>query len=166
MLRDVEPFRFDRSWHFPLPAEQFWSSIERVDDFPRWWGWLRSFRADGLVAGGRATFVVQSALPFQLHFDIDLIEVVAPRMVVAHVDGDLQGPARLIVEPDGDDSNVSLSWRLVPRDRMLRTMTSLSRPLMAWSHDQIVGLGLRQFRRQLLAEHRRAVTDVDPRGED
>jgi hypothetical protein len=150
--RLVEPFCFDRSFSFPLTVEDFWHAIERVDEFPRWWGWLRSFDSDGLVTGGRAAFVVQSALPYQLSFSLELIEVTAPRLVVADVRGDLAGRARLEIDPEADGCRARLAWQLTPLDSVLRRMASFSRPLMAWSHDQVVRLGLGQFRRHILAQ--------------
>jgi uncharacterized protein YndB with AHSA1/START domain len=147
----MEPFRFDRAWEFPLSPEQFWATIERVEDLPRWWGWLRSFRSDGLVAGGRSEFVVQSALPYKLHFDVVLDTVERPRTVRAFVAGDLAGPAGLDIDPTPSGCRTRLSWALEPRASLLRTMASVSRPLMAWSHDQVVRLGVVQFRRQVLA---------------
>jgi hypothetical protein len=147
----MEPFCFDRSWFFPLSASDFWSVVSQVEDFPRWWGWLRSLEADGLVEGGHANFVVQSALPFQLRFSVDVDHVDPPREARVLVDGDLRGPARLEVTPLDDGCSARLWWELEPQAPLLRTMASLSRPLMAWSHDQIVRLGVAQFRRQVIA---------------
>lgn len=147
----MEPFRFDRSWEFPLAPDEFWATVERVDQFPRWWGWLRTFRSDGLVEGGRSEFVVQSALPYALHFEVRLDIVRPPRTVRAAISGDLAGPAGLDVEPTPAGCRTRLSWALEPRSSLLRTMAWISRPLMAWSHDQVVRLGVNQFRRQVLA---------------
>jgi uncharacterized protein YndB with AHSA1/START domain len=147
----MEPFRFDRAWEFPLSPDEFWEAVARVDEFPRWWGWLRSFRSDGLVAGSRSDFIVQSALPYKLHFEVVLDRVEPPRSVEAIIGGDLAGPASLDIERAGEGCRARLAWELEPRDALLRTMASISRPLMAWSHDQVVRLGIAQFRRQLLA---------------
>jgi uncharacterized protein YndB with AHSA1/START domain len=151
MVPTAEPFRFDRSWRFPLTRDDLWDEISRVEQFPRWWGWLRSFSADGLIPGGHAEFVVQSALPYQLRFTVDLLDIEEGRRIEAEVGGDLQGPAQLEVEDADEGCDVRLAWQLVPHDRLLKTMSQVSRPLMAWSHDQVVRLGVREFQRQIVS---------------
>lgn len=143
------PFAFDRSWEFPIDPPTFWSIVRETDRFPLWWGWLRSFDSGGLVVGATTDFVVQGALPYQLHFVVEVTRVVEPRLVETQVAGHLEGPASLGVEPAPDGSRVRLSWELEPRDPTLRRLAALSHPLLAWSHDQVVDLGVRQFRRRI-----------------
>ena len=38
---------FRRSYLFPVPPATVWSSIEDVEHFPAWWGWLGHFRMVG-----------------------------------------------------------------------------------------------------------------------
>lgn len=148
----AEPFRFDRAWTFPLAAGELWGHLERVDEYPRWWGWLREFRSAGLEPGATSSFVVQSALPRPLRFDVELTAVEPARLVAGWVSGDLEGPATLTLAPHPGGCRARLAWQLQPDDVLLRALSKVSRPFMAWSHDQIVQLGVRQFRRRVLAE--------------
>ena len=45
-------FHSDRTWTFPVDAEDLWARIAAVDEFPRMWPWLRSFDARGGLKSG------------------------------------------------------------------------------------------------------------------
>jgi hypothetical protein len=143
------PFVFDQAWDFPVTAEVFWRTVQATDEYPRWWGWLRSFHADGLEAGTKAEFVVQGALPYRLRFVVAIERVVDERLVEAGVSGDLEGPASLEVEPTSEGCRAHLRWRLEPHEPLLRHLARVSHPLLAWSHDQVIAMGVAQFRRRL-----------------
>jgi hypothetical protein len=149
-LPRVAPFEFDRAWDFPVPPETFWATIVQTDEYPLWWGWLRSFDSPGVVAGSETEFVVQGALPYQLHFIVAVDRVVEQETVETHVLGDLEGLAALRLAPDHDSGCIArLTWTLEPKEPFLRRLSVISHPLLAWSHDQVVSMGVRQFRRRL-----------------
>jgi uncharacterized protein YndB with AHSA1/START domain len=145
----VAPFSFDRSWGFAVSTERFWATVSDTREFPRWWGWLRSFESEGLVDGATTEFVVQGALRYQLHFVVRVDRVVATERVDTTVDGDLVGPASLELEPTDEGCTARLLWHLEPREPLLRRRSQLSHPLLTWSHDQVVAMGVAQFRRRL-----------------
>jgi len=145
----VAPFRFDRSWEFPMSPQEFWDTVSHTDQFPLWWGWLRSFESGGLTAGATTRFSVQGALPSGLDFVVTVDRVVEPELVETSVTGHLEGPAKLELSPDGDGCRARLSWLLEPRDTVVRRLAIVSHPLLAWSHDQVVNMGVNQFRRRL-----------------
>jgi hypothetical protein len=149
LSRRPAPFEFDRSWHFATSPESFWRTVEQTDEYTRWWCWLRSFDADGLEEGAKAEFVVQAALPYKLHFVVAIDRVVEERLVEASVSGDLEGPAALEVAPEGEGTRAALRWHLEAREPLLRKVATFSHPLLAWSHDQVVAMGVAQFRRRL-----------------
>ena len=72
----------------------------RTDEYPLWWGWLRSFQSGGLVVGSTTDFVVQGALPYKLHFVVRIDQVSDAQIVETTVTGDLEGPAMLEITPD------------------------------------------------------------------
>jgi hypothetical protein len=143
------PFVFDRAWDFAVPSAVFWRTVQATDEYPKWWGWLRSFRADGLRVGTKAEFVVQGALPYKLSFVVAIDRVIDEQLVETDVSGDLQGPATLWLEPTDEGCRARLRWRLEPHERLLRNLARVSHPLLAWSHDQVVAMGVEQFRRRL-----------------
>jgi hypothetical protein len=145
----AQPFRFDRSFDLAVDASTVWQVLERTDDYSEWWSWLESFDADGLQPGP-AKAVIRSPLGYRLRVEIDVREVVPGRRLRTEVRGDLEGPARLDLEPSGTGSTARLWWELTLRQRLLRRLLPPARPLMEWGHDQIVARALRDFRQRAL----------------
>jgi len=145
-----EPFRFDR--HFDLDADRpaVWRALERPDRYPTWWSWLRSLEGGDLREGAVARCVVRAPLPYTLRFDVVVDRVVREELVETHVRGDLEGPARLELAPRDGGCTARLVWTLDLRDTFLRPLSIVTRPAMAWAHDRVVALGLRQFERAAL----------------
>ena len=150
MTARQEPFRFDRTWVFPVAPKAFWRAISRTRDFPRWWPWLRRLDGDGLVEGGRADALVRGPIPYNLEFTVAVDELVPERRVDASVDGDVSGPARLEVDAHPDGSQVRLSWTMELRRPRLRAAARVARPVMEWGHDWVVANGVEQFLRRAL----------------
>jgi hypothetical protein len=145
-------FHFDRAWAFSVPPRQLWAVVSRTHDFRTWWSWLRDFDAPGVHTGARAYCVIQSPLPYALRLDIDVERAEEPSVIETYVRGDLDGPARLEIAPgtDGAGSTARLVWELEVRDRMLRQLSRVARPLMVWAHDRVVATGVEQFRKRAL----------------
>ncbi|WP_208026842.1 hypothetical protein [Rhabdothermincola sediminis] len=148
------PFRFDRTWTFPVTAGAFWAMIERTEDFPEWWRWLRAFDADGLYRGARARFEIRAPLPYTLRFEVQVVEVMERAVVGTTVAGDLTGPARLELLEVPGGCRARLCWALTPTNPAIGRLARVARPLLAWSHDQIVRAGVRQFE-QVVTAHAR-----------
>ncbi len=147
------PFRFDRGWDFAVTPEQLWTTFEQTDRYREWWPWLKDLRLAGADAGGgaafqpgsQATVVIQAPLPYQLHCVVHIHEAEAARRLVAHVTGDLQGPARLELSPTATGTSARMAWTLDVQSSLLRPLATIARPALAWAHDRIVERGLVQF---------------------
>ncbi len=145
------PFRFDRTWLFPVPPDALWAVLEQTDHYVAWWSWLREFDADGLRAGTRARATIQAPLPYALRCTIRVDEVRPGARVQTTVSGDLRGPARLELEPVEGGSTARLVWSLDLGNPVLAHMARFGRPIMSWAHDVVVATGVEQFRRRALA---------------
>jgi hypothetical protein len=146
------PFRFDRTWTFPVPPGELWRVLERTDRYGEWWSWLREFDADGLSAGTTAHCTIQSPLPYALHCDVRVVRVEPLVAIHTHIDGDLRGPARLEIAPTGEGSAARLVWSLDLGNPVLERLARFGRPLMSWAHDVVVTIGVEQFRRRALPD--------------
>ena len=146
------PFRFDRTWTFPVPPEELWAVLNRTDSYVDWWSWLRTFDATGIEPGATASCTIQSPLPYALRCTIHVGEVRAASFVHTTVDGDLRGPARLEIDRVDHGSTARLVWSLELGNPVLAGLARVGRPLMAWAHDVIVATGVEQFRRRALGD--------------
>lgn len=140
----------DRRHSFPVPPDELWEAMARVDAYREWWPWLRHFEAAPLVPGALWTATVQPPLPYRLQFDVQLGDVVAPRHVSAEISGDITGSARLEVRPSGDGSELHLVSELAPANAVLRGVAHLARPMVRYGHEWVLDTGLRQFRDRAL----------------
>jgi len=146
--------RSDRRHRFDVGSDALWTRIEAVEEYESWWPWLSGFSARGLVPGDTWRATVHPPLPYVLRFAIVLGEVEAPRRVEAHIDGDIEGWARLSLRDVDGGSEARLESVLSPRNGMLRRVATVARPLVAFGHDWVLDAGFRQFARRGLAETR------------
>jgi hypothetical protein len=152
------PFRFDRAWDFAVTPEELWATLEQTDRYTVWWPWLRELDVEGggLQTGATARLVIQAPLPYQLRCAIHVDEAVPARLLVGRVSGDLAGPARLELDPNGDGAAARLQWTLEVQSPRLRPLATVARPALSWAHDRIVERGLDQFEAHALQNRRPA----------
>jgi hypothetical protein len=127
-----------------------WRALSATDQYSTWWHWLRRIDTVELSEGSESACVVQGPLPYALRFRVRVVEVDPARLVRAQVYGDLEGPARLEIDPHHDGCTARLVWEVELCPAPLRAMALVGRPLMQWGHDWIVDSGVRQFRRRAL----------------
>ncbi|MFI5045491.1 MAG: SRPBCC family protein [Acidimicrobiia bacterium] len=148
------PFAFDRTCDFAVPPTDLWSTLARTDCYRTWWPWLRELHVDGdgLATGSVARLVIQAPLPYQLHCTLRVLDADPPHRLEAAVTGDLAGPARLELAPGAGGTAARMAWTLEGQSSLLRPLSVLARPALAWAHDRIVERGLDQFEANALAE--------------
>lgn len=148
----ARPFRFDGRWSFPATPDELWRVFSDTERLRQLWPWLRTVETSGLVEGTVSRCVIRAPVPYELEVDVAMLEVVPSRSVVAAVSGDLEGPARLDVAARPGGSEARMSWELEARDPLLRIASLLGRPVMEWGQRWVVDTGVRQFRREALAD--------------
>jgi uncharacterized protein YndB with AHSA1/START domain len=142
--------RSDRRHRFDVDRDELWAAMTAVREFPAWWPWLRTFDGEHLAAGERWDCTVQPPLPYALHFELAIDEVVTGELVTATISGDLEGSARLEVRdlPNVEDrrSEIRLRSDLTPTNRVLRTFAAVAKPVVRFGHDWVLDTGVQQFR--------------------
>jgi hypothetical protein len=98
-----------------------------------------------LTTGTVARFRIDPPLPYRLHLAVSVLDVVEGESVDTNVSGDLAGPARLEVAPDGDGATARLVWTLAVQRPALSLLERVARPVMVWGHDAVVSRGLDRF---------------------
>ena len=142
--------RSDQLHRFPVPPEELWAAMGRVDDYRTWWPWLRAFDAVELRDGEVWSATVRPPLPYRLRFDLRLHDVVAPSHVSAEVTGDLVGTARIEIVPIADGASLHVVSDLAPANRMLRSVMRVAPHVARFGHDWVLSTGLRQFNARAL----------------
>jgi hypothetical protein len=144
--------RSDRRHSFEASPEELWAAMARVEDYRRWWPWLRRFDAPGLERGATWTATVQPPLPYRLTFDLHLTTVDAPHVVAADITGDLEGEARIEVSPTPNGSLLHFTSALMPTNSVLRAVVQVAEPMARFGHQWVLDTGLRQFRARALSQ--------------
>ncbi|HEY2302611.1 MAG TPA: hypothetical protein VGH66_11995 [Acidimicrobiales bacterium] len=136
---------------FDASPQQVWAGMERVDDFPCWWHWLREFHVDGqaMTPGSVLRGVVCPPLPYRMQVMVRLVECVWPRLVRADVHGDLEGEAGLALETHGDRTRATAAWTIEMMQPPMRVAARLAHPLLRWGHDRVVETTVAGFRAQV-----------------
>lgn len=134
----------------PVPPDRLWERFRAVDEYSRWWPWLRSFEATALVEGEAWRCTVQPPLPYRVRFTIRLDAVRPCEHVEATIAGDIRGAASLIVSPHPSGSMLRLRSDLTPDSRHLRLAARILPPVVRAGHRWVVDTGARQFTQHAL----------------
>ena len=137
--------RSERRFEFDAAPPALWAVLGSVEDYPRWWPWLRRFDARALAPGEEWRCTVKPPLPYAVRFAIRFDEVEVERRIDATVEGDIEGPAQLLIEPSAGGSAVTLTSSLRPTHTVLKAAALLGRPLVRYGHDWVLDIGAGQF---------------------
>ena len=143
--QDRGRLRTDRSYPLGEGLQEAWDALASVDDYRRWWPWLRRFDAARLAPGERWEARILVPMPWSLRFSLDLHDVEAPVRVAATITGDIEGEATVTLEPVGDGAEIRLRSDLAPRHRLLRGVNRFVPVVSRRLHDHVVDRAFRQF---------------------
>ena len=137
--------RTDRRYPLEDPPDAVWRALESVEDYQRWWPWLRRFDARALSSGERWAARIRVPMPWSLRFQLELGDVRPPIGVDAAIAGDIEGTATVTVEPSGTGSTIRLQSALAPRHRLLRAVNRAVPGVSRRLHDHVVDKAFEQF---------------------
>jgi uncharacterized protein YndB with AHSA1/START domain len=143
---------YSNAFSFPCPPDQVWSAMRRLDRFERWWGWLKEFHVEGvgLEAGTVLHGVVVPPLPYRLGVRIALVDCVRPRHVDAAIHGDLEGSARIVLEPECGGTRAKVTSNIELVQIPLRAAARIAPWVLRWGHDRVVDATVTSFRSHVL----------------
>ena len=137
--------RSDRRYQLGMSPDELWPVLTRVEDYRRWWPWLRLCEARGFEEGARWRCVVQPPLPYTIEFELTLTEVEPARWTTASIEGDIVGTASIDLLPTDQGTEVRLVSHLAPSNPLLRGIARVARPVVQLGHDWVLDTGWRQF---------------------
>jgi hypothetical protein len=142
---------FHKQFRFAVPPEVVWHSIERTNDFERWWAWLGEFHLDspGLQTGAVLAGVVTPPLPYRMRVEVVLEKCVKPELIDAAVHGDLEGSAHLNLVSESGGTLATVAWTIEMMQRPMRLADRVAHPLLRWGHDRVVDATVAGFRRNV-----------------
>lgn len=143
----------DHDGRYLLPAgvDEVWARLTDVERFPRWWRWLRDFEVEppGMADGGVLRGDVVPPVPYRFHVAVHLDEVVPAERIVAHLTGDIVGPAQLDLAEHEAGCEATVRWSVEMQQPALRVAAQVARPAIEWGHDRVVAATVRGFQQVL-----------------
>ena len=142
---------YNAAFSLPCPPAEVGSAMGQFERYESWWGWLKQFRVEGfgLETGSVLHGVVQPAVPYRLAVRIELLECVRPQRIEAGVHGDLEGGARMQLEPEGEGARASVSSTIEVMQLPMRLAARVAPRLLGWAHDRVVDATVTSFRLRL-----------------
>jgi uncharacterized protein YndB with AHSA1/START domain len=144
----------NHTFRFPVPRARVWDALAEVADYPTWWPWLRQFEAGALDEGEVWRCTIRPPLPYVLRCTVELATVRAPALVVARLDGDIAGDARLDLTDAAPGTQARITSRLRAARLPARVLSRLAPPVARWGHDWVFSTAARQFERAALGPGR------------
>lgn len=144
-IRSQQSHRVDHT------VAEVWGALQRVDDYPRWWPWLRRLDAEAVRTGDVWSCTVQPPVPYSLRFQVhlgDVIEQDDTYDVHATVDGDIVGTAHLHLAPADGACEITLASVLRPESLPLQLVATFTPWIARFGHDRVLDAGIEQFRRR------------------
>jgi hypothetical protein len=137
----------DGRYVFPASPEHVWATMNRVEEFPSWWGWLKDYRVDGgLSPGGKLHGFVVPPVHYTFLVTINIHEVDPARHISAHLSGDLDGAASVDLRDHPDGCDLRIRWSVEMRKPSLRLASHLCKPVIVWAHDHVIDIAANRFR--------------------
>jgi uncharacterized protein YndB with AHSA1/START domain len=147
--RRAQAMHTERSVRLAASPPMVWRTLQQVDRYRAWWPWLRAFDARSLEAGDSWACTVQPPAPYRVTFTIDLVEVVDAEAVVAAIDGDVAGTARIDLVAGDGETELRLTADLQAARPWLQRVERWARPIARFGHDRVIDRALAQLSRQI-----------------
>lgn len=140
----MREYRFLSTWCIDAPIGRVWDAIEDATRYPEWWPGVLEVTeiahgdGDGIGRVNRTRW--RSALPYELSFDIETVEVERPHLIRLRASGELAGEGiwRLF---EGRGTAVVYSWNVRTSRAWMNALRPLAQPAFTWNHDVIMRRG-------------------------
>jgi hypothetical protein len=134
-------YRFRSVWRVDATAEESFTALAALDDYPAWWPQVRAARPAGADA---YELTVRSLLPYDLKFVTRQVRRDAAHGVLeAALTGDLDGYTRWTVYPGDGFTRLLFEEEVVANRALLRRLAVVARPAFRANHTLMMHQGRR-----------------------
>jgi uncharacterized protein YndB with AHSA1/START domain len=138
-------YSFVTHWSLAAPIETVWDELARPEDWPQWWKGVLAVDliepADAAGLNAYYRFVMKSALPYRLAFNIRTTRRERPHTIEAKSDGELVGVGLWTLSPTANGTAVRYDWNVEASKPWIRALAPIARPVFEWNHDVIMKWG-------------------------
>jgi uncharacterized protein YndB with AHSA1/START domain len=146
-------FELTSHWHIPASIDRVWAALIQSQDWPKWWPYVREVitvkegTPDGLGSVQRIRWATR--LPYEVMFDVEVVEVIRLRKLRGVARGELQGQGTWLLERDGTATQVTYLWQVDLGKAWMRWSAPLLAPVFRWNHNGLMESGEKGLTRHL-----------------
>ncbi len=150
-------FRFDETWEIPgARVDEVYHVLAHGELLPQWWKgvYLDAVKLSDSKepkVGDRLRVRARGALPYELNFIVEAVELVPGKKVAVKTVGDFEGLLTATLSQRGQDVHVDLVWQVTVLRPILKFLAPVLRPAFAWNHRWTTPRGERGLREYLAA---------------
>ena len=148
----MKDYRFITRWRVNAPTQIVWDVLNDAMRYPEWWPCYKRCQhlTPGVTGVGSVSeYVVRGPLPYDVHYRVEVTHYDPPHEAAFTAAGDLVGDGRMVYEPDGDGTLVTVYWNVRTSGFWLNLLAPLLRGLFAWNHNTIMRKGEQGLLRRL-----------------
>lgn len=151
MASRLTAYTFRDEWRVAAPIEAVWPIVRDVATYPRWWvEFVEARRTNDLDGVGAVVAIhAKSALPYHMHFEIEVVRQEPPRLSAVRVRGDLNGEMTWTLAPHAGGTRLVFEETVSTGKPLLNALAPLFKPLFAWNHRIMMRNGEAGLRRLL-----------------
>ena len=135
---------FITRWRMSAPRQVVWDILNDSQRYPEWWPCYKRCHplTPGVTGVGfAAEYVVRGPLPYDVHYRVEVTHYAPPHESAFRAVGDLVGDGRMVYEPDGDGTLVTIYWNVRTSGLWLNLLGPVLRWLFVWNHNTIMRKG-------------------------
>ncbi len=146
-------FELVSHWDIAADIATVWDALRTPEDYPRWWPYVRRVvrlkanDASGVGAVYRYTWT--SRLPYELSFEMQVVEERPPLLIEGRARGELDGVGRWQLSSNERGTQVCYDWCVDVTRPWMRAVAPLLGPAFRWNHGQVMAAGERGLRQYL-----------------
>ena len=136
------PYTYVSEWHIDAPPAAVWRALTEVEEWPRWWPYVRGVstlrRGDPAGLGAVRRIRWSSRLPYGFTIDVECTGVQHERRLRGRSRGALEGEGLWELWPEGDATRVRYTWRLDLNTRWMRLAAPVLSGVFRWNHEGVM----------------------------
>lgn len=146
-------YSFVTHWELDAPVETVWELIRNMDAWPQWWNYVRSVTliksGDENDIGSVRRIVWNTALPYTIEFDSELVYLEKHKKLEGRAFGELTGKGLWTFENNNGKTNVRYDWEVVTTRRWMNLLAPIAKPIFKWNHDKVMKGGYAGIKKML-----------------
>lgn len=152
----MKEYTFITTWNLKNASlDAAWNVIKAVDEWPQWWKGVKSVQTiregDSQGIGKISLFVFKSALPYELTFRSELLQLKKHELMIGKAHGELEGTGIWTFAQQEDIIRIVYVWNVKTTQAWMNFLAPLLRPAFKWNHDVVMRWGLQGLAKRLQA---------------